>query len=265
MNNKLKQRIEANQVSLCMGLRQARTVDIGQMVAASGFDCLYIDMEHSPISFESVSAICIAATAHDVTPLVRVPALLGQDIVRALDGGAQGVILPHVNTADEARQIVAHAKYPPLGHRSVMGAGPPTAYRPMPLAEVNKRGNAESLVIIMLETPEGIENAYNIAAVPGVDMLLIGSNDLCTEMGIPGQLRHPSLLAAFERVADACKQHGVALGIGGVRGDVQLQEQLLALGAKFIIAGSDVLYLIQAATKDHDALRAVIDRTASAR
>lgn len=264
MDNKLKQRMAAGEVSLCMGLRQARTVDIAQMAGACGFDSLYIDMEHSPIGFETVSAICIQATAHGVTPLVRVPGLQGQDISRALDGGAQGVILPHVNTAAEAREIVSYAKYPPLGHRSVMGAGPPNGYRPMPLAEVNRQGNEETLVILMLETPEGIANAMDIAAVPGVDMLLIGSNDLCTEMGIPGQLRHPSLLEAFQRVADACRRHGVSLGIGGVRGDAELQEKLLALGANFIIAGNDVFYLMQAAAKDHQALRSIIEKTRAA-
>jgi 2-keto-3-deoxy-L-rhamnonate aldolase RhmA len=193
-----------------------------------------------------------------VTPLVRVPGHLGQDISRALDGGAQGVILPHVNTAEQAREIVSYAKYPPLGHRSVMGAGPHTAYKAMPLAKVNESGNLDNMVVIMLETPEGIANAEAIAAVPGVDMLLIGSNDLCTEMGIPGQLRHPSLLEAYQTVAKACKKHGIALGVGGIRGDAELQTQLIELGARFLIAGSDTTYLAAAATKDASSLRELI-------
>ena len=259
MENKLKQRLAAGEVSLCMGLRQARTVDIGPLVGAAGFDCLYVDMEHSPIGFEATSAICITAITYGVTPLVRVPGHLGQDISRALDGGAQGVILPHVNTPEQAAAIVSYAKYPPVGHRSVMGAGPATAYKGMPLAQVNETGNAENMVVIMLETPEGIANADAIAAVPGVDMLLIGSNDLCTEMGIPGQLRHPKLLEAYQTVAQACKKHGIAMGIGGIRGDTELQTQLIGLGARFLIAGSDTTYLAAAASKDAAALRALID------
>ena len=258
MENKLKQRLAAGEVSLCMGLRQARTVDIGPLVGAAGFDCLYVDMEHSPIGFEATSAICITAITYGVTPLVRVPGHLGQDISRALDGGAQGVILPHVNTPEQARAIVSYAKYPPVGHRSVMGAGPATAYKAMPLAQVNESGNADNVVVIMLETPEGITNADAIAAVPGVDMLLIGSNDLCTEMGIPGQLRHPKLLEAYQTVAKACKKHGIAMGIGGIRGDAELQTQLIGLGARFLIAGSDTTYLAAAASKDAAALRALI-------
>lgn len=258
MENNLKRRLAAGEVSLCMGLRQSRTVDIGPLVGAAGFDCLYVDMEHSPIGFEATSAICITAITYGVTPLVRVPGHLGQDISRALDGGAQGVILPHVNTAAQAAQIVSYAKYPPLGHRSVMGAGPSTAYRSMPLAKVNESGNTDNLVVIMLETPEGIANAEEIASVPGVDMLLIGSNDLCTEMGIPGQLRHPQLLAAYQTVAQACKKHGIAMGIGGIRGDAELQTQLIELGAKFLIAGSDTTYLAAAASKDAASLRELI-------
>ena len=258
MENNLKRRLAAGEVSLCMGLRQARTVDIGPLVGAAGFDCLYVDMEHSPIGFEATSAICITAMTYGVTPLVRVPGHLGQDISRALDGGAQGVILPHVNTAAQAAEIVSYAKYPPLGHRSVMGAGPATAYRSMPLAKVNESGNADNLVVIMLETPEGIANAEAIASVPGVDMLLIGSNDLCTEMGIPGQLRHPQLLAAYQTVAQTCKKHGIAMGIGGIRGDAELQTQLIELGAKFLIAGSDTTYLAAAASKDAASLRELI-------
>lgn len=258
MENNLKKRIASGEVSLCMGLRQSRTVDIGPLVAAAGFDSLYVDMEHSPIDFETTSAICITAVAYGVTPLVRVPGHLGQDISRALDGGAQGVILPHVNTAEQARAIVSYAKYPPIGHRSVMGAGPSTAYKAMPLAKVNESGNADTMVIIMIETPEGVANADAIAAVPGVDMLLIGSNDLCTEMGIPGQLRHPDLLAAYQTVCAACKKHGIAMGIGGIRGDVELQTQLLNLGAQFLISGSDTTYLAGAASHDAKALREVI-------
>jgi 2-keto-3-deoxy-L-rhamnonate aldolase RhmA len=89
-----------------------------------------------------------------------------------------------------------------------MGPGPALGYRALPLAELNAALNAKTLVICMIETPEGVANADAIAAVPGVDCLLIGSNDLCTEMGIPGQLRHPSLPDAYRSVADACRAHG---------------------------------------------------------
>jgi 2-keto-3-deoxy-L-rhamnonate aldolase RhmA len=188
---------------------------------------------------------------------VRVPSHAPDWISRVLDGGAQGVIVPHVNSADEAAAVVRAARFPPVGRRSVGGSGPSLGYRPIPLAKVNDTLNAETLVIVMIETPEAVGRADAIAAVDGVDMLLIGSNDLCTEMGIAGQLRDPRLLQAYERVAAACRAHGRVLGVGGVRGDAELQARLLALGARFLIAGNDVGYLSAATAADVKTLRAI--------
>lgn len=258
--NLAKRKLAAGELVLCMGLRQARTADIAMIAAAAGFDSIYVDMEHSPISLESCSTLCIGALAAGITPLVRVP---GHDVhmaTRVLDGGALGVIFPHVDTAEQARAVADACRYPPLGHRSVMGSGPALGYRALPLGEVNAAGNADTLLIVMLETPAGIANADAIAAVPGIDMLLIGSNDLSTEMGIPGELRHPKLREAFAAAAAACKTHKKVLGIGGVRGDLELQTELYRMGGTFIIAGNDTNYLAAAARADAKALRAIAEK-----
>jgi 2-keto-3-deoxy-L-rhamnonate aldolase RhmA len=107
-----------------------------------------------------------------------VPSHDGHWSSRVLDGGAQGVIVPHVNNRSEAEAVVRNCRFPPLGQRSVMGLGPALGYRAMPLGEINERLNAETAVIVMLETAEGIDNADAIAALPGIDVLLIGSGDL---------------------------------------------------------------------------------------
>jgi 2-keto-3-deoxy-L-rhamnonate aldolase RhmA len=138
-----------------------------------------------------------------------------------------------------------------------MGPTPALGYRALPLAEINQTLNADTLIVVMLETPQGIANADDIAAVPGVDLLLIGSNDLCTELGIPGQLRHPKLREAYEAAAKACRKHGKTLGVGGIRGDLELQRDLVQLGARFIITSNDTAYLAAAARKDVEALRAL--------
>lgn len=262
VRNMAKRKMADGELVLCMGLRQARTPDIALIAAACGFDAVYVDMEHSPISVDTTAMICTAALGAGITPIVRVP---GHDVhmaTRVLDGGALGVIFPHVNTKCEAAMMVEGCRYPPLGHRSVMGSGPALGYRPLPLGEVNERMNAETLLIAMLETPEGIANADAIAATPGIDVLLIGSNDLCTELGIPGQLRHQSLRDAFETTAAACKAHGKTLGVGGVRGDLELQTELFRLGGNFIIAGSDVTYLTAGAQGDAKRLRDAVTRGA---
>jgi 2-keto-3-deoxy-L-rhamnonate aldolase RhmA len=255
--NSAKQKLAAGNLVLCMGLRQARSLDIVMIAAQSGFDSVYVDLEHSPLGLETASALCAGAIGLGVTPLVRVPSHSADWISRSLDGGAQGVIVPHVNTRAEAQALVAAAKFPPDGHRSVMGSGPALAYKPLALGEVNRRLNEETLAIAMIETPQGIERADEIAAVPGIDMLLVGSNDLCTELGIPGELRHPKLRSAYEAVAGACKAHAKTLGVGGVRGDPALVSELLALGARFVIAGNDTAYLASAARRDVEVLRSL--------
>jgi 2-keto-3-deoxy-L-rhamnonate aldolase RhmA len=255
--NPARRKLAAGELVLCMGLRQARTVDIPMIAAACGFDSVYVDMEHSPISLETTSTICAGSIGLGITPLVRVPSHEQHHASRALDGGALGVIVPHVNNRAQAEALVSNCRFPPLGHRSVGGSGPSLAYRSLPLGEVNHRLNEQTLLIVMLETPEGIANADAIASVPGVDILLIGSNDLCSELGIPGQLRHAKLREAYEKTAAACRAHRKVLGVGGIRGDLELQTDLVKMGARFIIAGSDVTYLMAAAKKDADTLRAI--------
>jgi 2-keto-3-deoxy-L-rhamnonate aldolase RhmA len=255
--NGAKQKLAERRLVLCMGLRQARSVDVAMIAAQAGFDAVYVDLEHSPLSLETTSTICAGTIGLGITPLVRVPAHGDAWISRVLDGGAQGIIVPHVSSAAEAEAIVSLARFPPLGARSVMGATPALGYAALPLGEINRRLNEETLVVAMIETPAGVAAAGAIAAVPGIDVLLIGSNDLCTEMGIPGELRHPRLRAAYETVARACATHGPVLGVGGIRGDLELQKELVRLGARFLIAGSDVGYLAAAARNDAELLRAI--------
>lgn len=230
---------------LCMALRQARTADMSMIAAACGFDAVYVDMQHSTIGLDAVSSLCAGALATGIAPLVRLPGLDMDLMQRVLDGGAHGVLLPGIESADQARAAAVAGRYPrrhPLGHG-------PHARDALPAAgcRQGQRRNADDHDAGIAR---GDFRADEIAAVDGVDMLLIGSNDLCTAMGIPGQLHHPDLFKAYETVAAACHRHGKTLGIGGIRGDIALQKRLVALGARFLIAGSDVTYLMAAARKD---------------
>jgi 2-keto-3-deoxy-L-rhamnonate aldolase RhmA len=257
VRNRAKEKLEAGEVVLCLGTRLSRTVDVGMIADACGFDAFYVDMEHSATPLETAAAMCASALALGITPLVRTPGHQPHVASRLLDTGALGIIYPHVNTAAEAEAFVVACKFPPVGRRSVAGAGPAQLYRALPLGEVNRHGNAGTLCIAMLETPQGIDNADAIAAVPGIDVLLIGSNDLSTEMGLPGDLRHPRIRAAYEAAAAACRRHGKHLGIGGVRGDAALTRDLVALGGRFMITGFDVGYLMTAAGADVAQIRRI--------
>jgi 2-keto-3-deoxy-L-rhamnonate aldolase RhmA len=127
----------------------------------------------------------------------------------------------------------------------------------MPQAEVSDFLNRETLLLAMLETPEAIEEAEAIAAVPGIDGVHIGSNDLCSEMGIPGRYHDPHYLHAVEKAGRAARNHGKSLGIGGVLFDHELQTELVRLGARYLTARNDVGYLLRGARADVERMRTI--------
>jgi len=244
--NPARERLAKGELSLGMGLRQARTVDIATVMAGCGYDWLFIDLEHGTMPLDTAVQISVAALGAGISPLVRVPSGQYSLATRALDGGALGIVMPHVDTAEEARIVVDRLKYPPLGHRSVGGPQPYLGFRAVPMNEATATMNAETLVVVMLETPQAIANADAIAAVPGVDVLLIGTNDLCLELGVPGQLGHAEVAGAYERVIAACRKHGKWPGMGGVYVD-DLLTKYVGMGMRMILSGNDLGMMMAAA------------------
>jgi 2-keto-3-deoxy-L-rhamnonate aldolase RhmA len=167
---------------------------------------------------------------------------------RLLDSGALGVVMPHVDTAEQAREIVDHLKYPPIGHRSLAGAQAIFDFQALPIGEMAQAANAALLVVPMVETPTAIANAEAIAAVPGVDSLLIGTNDLAAEMGIPGEFGHERIVGAYEAVIAACRKHGKWPGMGGVYDDALLQKYI-GMGMRLVLTGSDGGFLMAGAAR----------------
>jgi 2-keto-3-deoxy-L-rhamnonate aldolase RhmA len=255
--NIAKQKLAANELVLCFGVNQTRTPNIAMIAAACGFDALYIDLEHNPTSLETAAGICVAAVGMGITPIVRVSSHDPHDSTRMLDCGAQGVMVPHVNTAAQARAVVEACRFAPHGHRSAAGTVPSLGYAALTQPEICKRLNEETLLIAMIETPEAVANAQAIAAVEGIDVLHIGSTDLSTEMGIPGDYKHPRMRDAFETIAAAAKAHGKAMGVGGVRHDVAFQSWLLGIGVRYLTSGSDTLYILAGGRADVKQIREV--------
>ncbi len=248
VRNPARERLRKGELSLGIGLRQARTVDIAAAMASCGFDWLFIDLEHGTMPLDTAVQISLAALNAGITPVVRVPARQYALATRALDGGALGIVMPHVDSAEEARSIVGHLKYPPLGHRSMAGAMALFGFRAVPTGEAAKTMNDESLIVVMLETPQAIAEAEAIAAVEGVDVLLVGTNDLMMEMGLPGQFAHAEVARAYERVIAACRKHGKWPGMGGVYSE-ELLAKYVGTGMRMIIAGNDFGLLMAGATQ----------------
>src|SRR4029453_15844152 len=244
--NQTKLKLQKNELALGFGVHHLRTSATAMIAAAADHDWLFIDMEHGAISPHDATQICIAALPTGVTPIVRICAGAPHEGTRCPDNGALGVIVPHVDTVERAREIAKAFRYPPIGHRS--WGGPPAVFR------YEAPGNAEAqaalneavLVVAMIETPQAVGNAGAIAAVPGIDALLIGTSDLTAEMGISGQIDHPRVVEAYEKVSAACRACGKALGMGGVY-DKETASRYIKAGARMVLSGAAHVYLMAGA------------------
>ena len=246
LRNHMKEKLARDEVVASMTVRLSRTVEIAQIAKTAGFDTLYVDLEHNTLSIDAACQICIAAQQIGITPLVRVPANTADYICRVLDGGAMGVITPHIRTAEEARAMVELVKFPPVGLRSAGGALSQYQYRSFPITETNAAMNEATSLVIMLETVAALENVEAIIGTEGVDMMMIGSNDLCGEMGILGQYDHPKLAAGFERAIAAARKFGKHIGIGGLAARDDLMTKFVQMGARYVSTGTDMAFLMAA-------------------
>ncbi len=249
IRNNVKEKLARDEVVSSMTVRLCRTIEVAQIAATAGFDTLYIDVEHNGYSFDTTGQICMAALALGVTPFVRVPTTRPEHVNAALDAGALGVIAPHIRSAADAIRLVRSAKFPPLGERGAIGQLPHFGYRSHPTAEANKALNDATTVMVMMETVEALEHVEEIAEVDGVDMMMIGTNDLTAEMGIPGQYDHDRVHQAYERTIKACRKVGKHVGVGGLAGRPDLVAKFVKMGARYVSTGTDLGFLLAACTQ----------------
>ncbi len=225
-------------LALGLGVHHLRTAATAMLAAAGGFDWLFIDTEHGAFSVHEATQLCLAALPTRVTPIVRICHDALDEGTRALDNGAMGIVVPHVDTAAQARRIAEAFRFPPHGHRS--WGGPPAIYgfSPPDAAIAQAEINREIMTIAMIETPLAVANADVIAAVEGIDVLMFGTSDLTAEMGIPGQIGHERVQAAYASVGEACRRHGKFLGMGGVY-DREWAGRYLRMGVRFALGAGD--------------------------
>jgi 2-keto-3-deoxy-L-rhamnonate aldolase RhmA len=229
-------------------------VEMAKVAKACDHDFLYIDMQHGGMSIESVIALCHAALDTGVTPLVRVPIGEASTATRVLDNGAMGIIAPNVDTAEDARTFVKNCRFAPLGKRSVGAGYPQLGYVAYGSADAIRLLDAQTMLVAMIESESGVRNAMEIAAVPGIDVIHIGSNDLLTEMGLSGEMGKQKHFALAQQVLDACRKHGKIFGIGGVR-TPEIQSRFIAMGARMMTTNSDIAFLMSALSESARAMR----------
>jgi 2-keto-3-deoxy-L-rhamnonate aldolase RhmA len=254
LKNHTKEKLAAGGLALGIGLRQARHVDIATIAKTCGYDWLFVDMEHSSLDLDMASQLCMAGLHAGVTPFVRVPGPQHFHASRILDTGAMGIIVPHVESVAEARQAVDNCKYPPIGHRSYGGTVPQVSFTALGNVKHQEVVNEQTMVVVMVESPKAVDDIDAIAAVEGIDVLLIGTNDLSNEMGVPGDYTHPKIVHAYDAVCGAAKKHGITAAMGGIY-DEELVKQYVAKGIRMILGGSDLSFLMKAASDRSKFLR----------
>lgn len=205
----LKQKIQQGKKAAGTMLRVSRNPAIIYLAAQAGLDFVMFDCEGSNYTLETMHDVTLTAKAMGLSVLARVPQLNGEDIRRTLEAGLEGIMVPMVETAEQAKQIVWYSKYAPLGERGYSANTANTDYRkPADLLNFLEETNQKTVVIAQIETKTGVEHADEIAAVEGIDVLLVGPNDLSISLGVPGDVTNPIEIEAIQKVADACQAHG---------------------------------------------------------
>lgn len=210
----LRQTLRAGKPVFGTMVAMCRTPDVMLILAHAGMDFTLIDTEHGAFTTETVADLCRVARGADLSAILRVPGRGPTYVSRSLDIGANGLMMPRIETAEEAAEVVTWAKYRPEGNRGVALGGAGRDYRAAPdPAAAMAEANESTIVVIQIESRDAISRIDEIAAVKGIDILLIGPFDLSVTLDVPGQFDHPDFIAAVREVVRAGREHGVASGI----------------------------------------------------
>ncbi|KAJ5204374.1 Pyruvate/Phosphoenolpyruvate kinase [Penicillium cinerascens] len=237
--NPFRTRILNGEITPLMSIKYVVGNEIAMMAKMAGFHALFIDMEHSSLDMRTVAQLILACNYAGISPVVRSPSKSHWHISRILDAGAAAVAIPHIETVQEVRDLVHHAKYAPLGARGCMNNQPVFNFQHVPTLEQNEAMNIQTMLIPMIETPCAVDLAEEIFAIDGVDGVLIGSNDLCTDLGIPGKYDDPRYLSSVTKVINAANKFGKPIGIGGIGGRLDLLEKWFSMGATWSLSCAD--------------------------
>jgi 4-hydroxy-2-oxoheptanedioate aldolase len=237
-NSRIKAKLLRGQPVLCT-LLHLIDPSVFELTSLMGFDGIWMDMEHHGYSVETASNLMRAARVGTADILVRPAKGEFMRMSRMLEMGAQGVMYPRCDNAEEARQVVRWCKFAPLGERGFDGGNPDMPYCSMDIPDYIRQANEQTFVMPQIETPSAVERAEEIAAVEGVDVIFFGPADFTVLSGVPGQFDHPLVHAAIRKIADAAKRTGKRWGT--TCRDAEHAKQLLDLGAGLLCHYSDVL------------------------
>lgn len=251
--NRVKRTLASGGASIGAFMMEFNTPGIGKILAGAGADFVVYDMEHTGWTSETIRRLLDGARSTSLVPVVRVPAPQYTFIAQTLDAGAMGLMIPMVETRQQAESIVESAKYPPAGRRGAAFGYVHDDYEPGNNAEKMRSANDEGLIIAQVETGRGVENADAIASVPGIDVLWIGHYDLTNSMGIPGQFDHPAYTTAVDEVLTSVRRNGKSAGI--MAESLEAAQRILAQGFRMVSFGPDFSFFARALRNDIANLR----------
>ncbi|MGH9378802.1 MAG: HpcH/HpaI aldolase family protein [Terriglobia bacterium] len=206
-------RLQNQDIALGCALQQYRSAEIPRALAAAGFDYVFIDAEHSSFDLETIHDMISSAVGAGITPLVRVAELHYSLVARFLDAGAQGIILPRVESRPQLEEAISWMRFPPLGKRGFGVMAPLLDYKESSAPEIIAHLNANTMVIAQIETRTAIERMDDLLSAPGIDVAMVGPSDLSVSLGVAGDMEHPKLTGAISQFIEACQKHGVVPGI----------------------------------------------------
>ncbi len=240
--NRIKRALKRGEVVIGTMVSELRGPGLMTMLDTAGFDFVLIDMEHSTYSLETVGDMITAAKSTNLHTVVRTPGLSRLALQQPLDAGADGILVPQVDTVDEVRQIVAWTKYHPLGERGMAMRRGHSNFAPVKAAEYTQHANEETLVVVQIESKQAIEDIDNMVSVPGVDAAFIGPADLSQSYGMPGRSEDPVIMEGLMKFIAACNKHGVAPGIHVY--NMEKAKWWIDQGMRFIAFGNDISMIV---------------------
>jgi 2-keto-3-deoxy-L-rhamnonate aldolase RhmA len=251
--NTVKQALKEGRVQLGCSCFQLRSPDAVRALAAAGLDWVFFDAEHGAFDLETLQDLMRVAVTAGLCPIVRVADLQYALIARALDCGAQGVLLPRVESPELLEKAVSWTRFPPLGTRG-FGLGPPQLdYEAVSMSDAIAHVNANVLVVLQIETRTALDRIDELLAVPHIDAVLIGPGDLSVSLGVPGQFDHPQFVSAVETIRDHCDRAGIAPGMH--MRSLDLAKRWNGRGLRLFSCNSDLGFLLDKAIETVQALK----------
>jgi 4-hydroxy-2-oxoheptanedioate aldolase len=252
-SNIAKQRLLRGEMTFGFQIRAFRELEMARAIVASGFHFVFIDLEHTALEVADAGRLAIACADGGVTPIARIAEGDYATAGKLIDAGVQGIVVPHVDTAAQAREAVDQCKYRPIGKRWRSDNSIHLGWNPPAKGTLVEAMNEILMLVVMIESEEALNNVDAIAATEGVDVISVGTSDLSGSMGVGGDFGHPSVLEAWKQIADAAKRHGKGLRLGGVKKREDI-ARTFELGSRMVITGNDMTTLVRGMRADLQAL-----------